>query len=51
MLRKSLFSDACDIGNLDLLLQLLETQGLVRGVISNSIHNGATMAALMGDYQ
>jgi predicted DsbA family dithiol-disulfide isomerase len=51
MLRKSFFSDAYDIGNLDVLLQLVERQGLDRDVISNSIHNGAAMAALMGDYQ
>ncbi len=51
MLRCSFFIDAQDIGNLDVLFELVQNHGLDRDIINNTILDGSAMAALMGDYQ
>lgn len=51
MLRNSFFNEARDIGSLDVIYDLIKDYGLDRNVISNSIHDGTAMAALIGDYQ
>jgi len=49
--RTAFFKEAVDIGNLDVLNDLIETNGLAHSSINKSIHNGSAMAALMRDYQ
>ena len=51
MLRRSFFRDARDIGRLDVMYDLVKEHGLDPDPVSNSIHNGSAMAALLGDYQ
>jgi len=51
MLRSSFFSDAQDIGSLEVILQLIGGCGLDRDLVSSSIGDGTAMAALMRDYQ
>ena len=51
MLRNSFFKDAQDIGNLDVLFDLVKDYGLDRDIINNTIHDGTAMAALLSDYQ
>lgn len=49
--RSAFFIDACDIGDLEVLKELVKANGLEPDVIAESIDNGSAMAALMGDYQ
>lgn len=49
--RKAFFLGLADVGNLDVLYQLAEKQGLDCQRLSNEIRTGAAMAALMQDYQ
>lgn len=49
--RSAFFIDALDIGNLDILSDLVKSNGLDRNLINISIHDGSAMAALMHDYQ
>lgn len=49
--RSAFFIDALDIGNLDVLCDLVKANGLDRNTVSTSIHDGSAMAALMHDYQ
>ena len=51
MLRRAFFVDALDIGNLDVLCELVKANGLDRDTINTSIHDGTAMAALTGDYK
>ena len=51
ILRNSFFNDARDIGNLDVLSELIHEHGLNHSLIDNHIRDGSAMAALMGDYQ
>ncbi|MEZ5525806.1 MAG: DsbA family protein [Pseudomonadales bacterium] len=51
MLRRAFFVDAQDIGNMAVILELLDAQGLDSGLIRQPIQTGIAMAALMGDYQ
>ncbi|MEH6608820.1 MAG: DsbA family protein [Halioglobus sp.] len=48
--RSAFFVDALDIGSLDVLYELIKTNGLDRNKVERSIHDGSAMAALMGDY-
>ncbi|MEH6519135.1 MAG: DsbA family protein [Halioglobus sp.] len=48
--RSAFFVDALDIGSLDVLYELIKTNGLDRNKVESSIHDGSAMAALMGDY-
>lgn len=50
-IRRAFFVDAQDVSNLDLLFELVTAEGLDDEQIHRSVHNGAAMAALMGDYQ
>ncbi len=50
-LRNAFFVDALDIGNLEVLCNLIEAHGLDRIAINTSINDGSAMAALMNDYQ
>jgi predicted DsbA family dithiol-disulfide isomerase len=49
--RTAFFVDALDIGNLDVLCDLVKANGLDRNTINTSIRDGSAMAFLMGDYQ
>lgn len=49
--RLAFFSDALDIGKLDVLYELVASSGLDRNVIEARIHDGSAVAALMHDYQ
>lgn len=51
MLRRAFFVDAMDIGNMQVIFGVLETQGLDTGLIRQRIMTGEAMAALMNDYQ
>ncbi len=51
MLRNSFFNDAQDIGNIEVILRLIEDSGLDRDLVNHSIIDGSAMAALMRDYQ
>jgi len=51
MLRNSFFNEAQDIGNMAVILRLIEESGLDRDLVNSSIGNGSAMAALMRDYQ
>ena len=50
-IRTAFFVDGLDIGCLDNLYDLIESDGLNRNSIEASINNGSAMAALMHDYQ
>jgi predicted DsbA family dithiol-disulfide isomerase len=49
--REAFFINAEDIGNLDVLCDLVKSSGLDQNIINTSIHDGSAMAALMQDYQ
>lgn len=49
--RSAFFVDGLDIGNLDVLYDLVTTNGLDRNTINTSIGDGSAMASLMSDYQ
>jgi predicted DsbA family dithiol-disulfide isomerase len=49
--RSAFFVDGLDIGNLDVLYDLVTANGLDRNTINTSIGDGSAMASLMGDYQ
>lgn len=49
--RKAFFVDALDIGNLDVLYELVARSGANRSLVASNINNGTAMAALMNDYQ
>ena len=51
MLRTAFFVDACDIGRLDVLYDLIKSSGLDQPAIDSRVNDGTAMAALMGDYQ
>jgi predicted DsbA family dithiol-disulfide isomerase len=51
ILRNAFFVDALDIGNLDVLRDLVNANGLDHNVISSMTSDGTAMAALMSDYQ
>ncbi|RKZ95279.1 MAG: disulfide bond formation protein DsbA [Gammaproteobacteria bacterium] len=51
MLRSKFFIDAQNIGNLDVLFDLVKEHGLDRDIINSTIRDGSAIAALMGDYQ
>ena len=51
MLRSSFFMEAQNIGNMDVLFDLITNYGLDRDIINNTICDGSAMAALMSDYQ
>ena len=51
MLRNAFFVDARDIGNLEVLCDLVKADGLDDNAINASISDGTAMAALMSDYQ
>lgn len=51
MLRSKFFIDAQNIGNLDVLFELVTAHGLDRDIIDSTIRDGSAIAALMGDYQ
>ena len=50
-IRRAFFNEAQDIGNMDVILRLIEDSGLDRDLVNSSIGNGSAMAALMRDYQ
>ena len=50
-IRSAFFIDALDVGNLDVLCDLVKINGLDHNVINTSIHDGSAIAALMHDYQ
>jgi predicted DsbA family dithiol-disulfide isomerase len=50
LLRKSFFCNALNIGNLDVIYQLVKDYGLDRDLIHQRIQDGTAIAALMGDY-
>jgi predicted DsbA family dithiol-disulfide isomerase len=49
--RTAFFVDGFDIGNLEVLFDLVKTNGLDRNTINTSIRDGSAMASLMSDYQ
>lgn len=49
--RTAFFIDGLDIGNLDVLCDLVNANGLDLNAINTSIRDGSAMATLMGDYQ
>jgi predicted DsbA family dithiol-disulfide isomerase len=49
--RTAFFVDALDIGNLEVLCDLVKANGLDRNAINTSIRDGSAMASLMNDYQ
>ncbi|AVT49100.1 DsbA family oxidoreductase [Shewanella baltica] len=49
--RTAFFIDGLDIGNLDVLCDLVNANGLDLNAINTSIRDGSAMASLMGDYQ
>ncbi|MBB1390874.1 DsbA family protein [Shewanella sp. SG44-6] len=49
--RSAFFIDGLDIGNLDVLYDLANANGLDLNAIDTSIRDGSAMASLMGDYQ
>tara|TARA_R110001592_G_scaffold362925_2_gene678883 strand:- start:11773 stop:12432 length:660 start_codon:yes stop_codon:yes gene_type:complete len=49
--RSAFFVDALDIGNLEVLCDLVKDNGLDRNTINTSIRDGSAMASLMNDYQ
>ncbi len=51
MLREAFFVDACDIGKLDILYDLVAAKGLNPDLLQASISDGSAIAALMNDYQ
>ncbi|RLA37248.1 MAG: disulfide bond formation protein DsbA [Gammaproteobacteria bacterium] len=51
MLREAFFVDACDIGKLDILYDLVAAKGLNADLLQASIVDGSAIAALMNDYQ
>ena len=50
-LRKAFFVEARDIGNLDILFELVEQQGIETALVKQEINCGKAIASLMGDYQ
>ncbi len=50
-IRSAFFIDALDVGNLDVLCDLVKINGLDHNAINTSIHDGSAIAALMHDYQ
>ncbi|MEZ5530073.1 MAG: DsbA family protein [Porticoccaceae bacterium] len=48
--RSAFFIDALDISHLNVLYDLVETNGLDRSVIAQGINDGSAMASLMSDY-
>ncbi|MGS2722728.1 DsbA family oxidoreductase [Porticoccus sp. GXU_MW_L64] len=50
-LRSGFFLEALDIGDMRVLYQLLEAQGLDKQALADSVASGTAMAALMRDYQ
>lgn len=51
MLKKSFFLQAMDISDLNLLFDLLEAEGVDCERVSECIHNGSAIAALMKNYR
>ena len=51
VLRKAFFVEAIDIGDLDILYDLIKQQGIELEPIYKSMNNGTAIAALMCDYQ
>jgi len=49
--REAFFISAMDIANLDVLFNLVKTNGLDQITIKKKIHDGSAMSALMHDYQ
>lgn len=49
--RSAFFVDGLDIGNLDVLYELITANALDRNTINTSIADGSAMASLMSDYQ
>jgi predicted DsbA family dithiol-disulfide isomerase len=49
--RTAFFVDGLDIGNLNVLYNLVTANGLDRNTVNTSIGDGSAMASLMGDYQ
>ena len=49
--RKAFFIDALNIGEQEVLFQLIKDQNLDQDKIVKHMQNGSAMAALMGDYQ
>jgi len=50
-IRSAFFIDALDVGNLDVLCDLVKINGLDHNAINTSTHDGSAIAALMHDYQ
>ena len=50
-LRRSFFVEATDIGEISVLYDLMEREGLSKEPISEAVNCGSAIAALMGDYQ
>ena len=51
MIRTAFFTDAHDIGKLDILYELVAAKGLNADLLRTSIADGTAIAALMNDYQ
>lgn len=49
--RKAFFTDALDIGNLEVLFDVVRANGLSEDIIRASINDGSAIALLMRDYQ
>lgn len=49
--RKAFFVDAQNIGDLEVLYELVEANGLDQSMVKKQIYDGTAMAALMRDYQ
>ena len=49
--RTAFFKDALDIGNLEILFDLIKANGLSQNIINTSIQDGSAKSALMNDYQ
>ena len=51
LLRKRFFTEAIDIGQMEILLELTSDAGLDRTIIIDTLNSGAAIAAVMQDYQ
>ncbi|MEZ0121378.1 MAG: DsbA family protein [Candidatus Reddybacter sp.] len=51
MLRTAFFVDACDIGKLDILYELVAAKGLNADLLHTRICDGSAIASLMNDYK
>ncbi len=49
--RIAFFKDALDIGNLEILFDLIKSNGLNLNIINTSIQDGSAISALMNDYR